>query len=91
MDLDPDPGGIKTCGSGFGSGSAALLSIFYVHCRPGACITYKDDAGGPGLGRLEEVPDPPGALTHQHLVKLGARGVEEWNAGLARYSAAKRP
>ncbi len=54
-----------------------------------ACITYKDDAGGPGLGRLEEVPDPPGALAHQHLVKLRARGVEEWNAGLSCYSAAK--
>jgi hypothetical protein len=25
MDPDPDPGGPKTCGSGFGSGSATLL------------------------------------------------------------------
>ena len=31
------------------------------------------------LTYLEEVPDPPGPLSDQHLVELGARGVEEGN------------
>ena len=34
---------------------------------------------------LEEVSDPPGALAHQDLVKLGAGGVEEGDARLPRH------
>jgi hypothetical protein len=49
--------------------------------------TYEDDTRGTGLGSLEEVPDPPGPLAHQHLVKLGPGGVEEWHAGLAGHSS----
>ena len=51
--------------------------------------TYEDDAGCPGLGCLEEVPDPPGPLAHQHLVKLWPGGVEEWHPSLASHSPSR--
>ncbi len=46
--MDPDPGGPKTCGSGFGfgSGSPILLEIFTVFIKILRADDIRDDGNG---------------------------------------------
>ena len=49
----------------------------------------EDDAGGLGLGLLEEVADPGGPHAHEHLDEFAAAEGEEGDAGLAGHGAAQ--
>mmetsp|Transcript_12041 Transcript_12041/g.21970 ORF Transcript_12041/g.21970 Transcript_12041/m.21970 type:complete len:376 (+) Transcript_12041:820-1947(+) len=48
-------------------------------------LVDEDEARRLVFGGGEEVADPTRPYAHIHLLKLGTRGSEEWNAGLASY------